>query len=53
MWLDCIWLGGFKFNNGGGFVWSIRVCISNGWAVARVVIKVKIDIKNGFGIWLF
>jgi hypothetical protein len=21
--------------------------------VARVVIKVKIDIKNGFGIWLF
>jgi hypothetical protein len=22
-------------------------------AVARVVIKVKIDIKNGFGIWLF
>jgi hypothetical protein len=21
--------------------------------VAKVVIKVKIDIKNGFGIWLF
>jgi hypothetical protein len=21
--------------------------------VARVVIKIKIDIKNGFGIWLF
>jgi hypothetical protein len=31
----------------------LRFVLAMVGAVARVVIKVKIDIKNGFGIWLF
>jgi hypothetical protein len=31
----------------------LRFVLAMVGVVARVVIKVKIDIKNGFGIWLF
>jgi hypothetical protein len=31
----------------------LRLVLAMAGVVARVVIKVKIDIKNGFGIWLF
>jgi hypothetical protein len=31
----------------------LRFVLAMAGVVARVVIKVKIDIKNGFGIWLF
>jgi hypothetical protein len=32
---------------------ALRFVLAMVGVVARVVIKVKIDIKNGFGIWLF
>jgi hypothetical protein len=31
----------------------LRFVLAMVGVVARIVIKVKIDIKNGFGIWLF
>ncbi|VVM25866.1 hypothetical protein BSPWISOXPB_6177 [uncultured Gammaproteobacteria bacterium] len=51
----CITCVGLKVraNNSGGFFGALRFVLAMVGVVARVVIKVKIDIKNGFGIWLF
>ncbi|VVM28212.1 hypothetical protein BSPWISOXPB_7081 [uncultured Gammaproteobacteria bacterium] len=56
----CITCVGLKVraNNSGGFVWSVKVVLAM-VGVARVVIKVKIDIKMGLafgyfnGFWWF
>ncbi|VVM24239.1 hypothetical protein BSPWISOXPB_3945 [uncultured Gammaproteobacteria bacterium] len=46
------WLGGLS-QQWWWFYLELRSVLAMVGVVARVVIKVKIDIKNGFGIWLF